>query len=71
MADGADGERAKNWSGTAAPYSRSFAHLCTGTITPLLDAVGEAIGGLDGKNCWMWAAVPEPLRARLPDSVHV
>lgn len=50
MADRTEGVRAKNWSGTAAPYSRSFAHLCAGTITPLLAAVGEAIGGLDGKN---------------------
>ena len=43
-----EGERSKNWSGTAAPYSRSFALLCAGTITPLLDAVGEAVGGLGG-----------------------
>jgi SAM-dependent methyltransferase len=44
----AEGERSKSWSGTAAPYSRSFALLCAGTIPPLLDAVGEAIGGLGG-----------------------
>lgn len=50
MEDGAEGERARSWSGTAAPYSRSFAHLCAGTIQPLLDAVGKAIGGIGGKD---------------------
>lgn len=50
MADRADGGRVGNWSGTAGHYSRSFARLCAGTIRPLLDAIGEAIGGLDGKN---------------------
>ncbi|WP_458112019.1 hypothetical protein M1D88_17440 [Arthrobacter sp. R1-13] len=49
MADRPEGERVKNWSGTAAPYSRSFARPCAGTVTPLLDAVGEAIGGLGGR----------------------
>lgn len=50
MADRADGHRAENWSGTAGPYSRSFARLCAGTINPLLTAIGEAVGGLDGKD---------------------
>jgi 2-polyprenyl-3-methyl-5-hydroxy-6-metoxy-1,4-benzoquinol methylase len=50
MADRTEGHRAGNWSGTAGPYSRSFARLCAGTISPLLTAVGEAIGGLDGKD---------------------
>ena len=34
MADRTEGHRAANWSGTAGPYSRSFARLCAGTISP-------------------------------------
>lgn len=38
-----------NWAGKGQPYSRSFAHLCAGAITPLLDAVEEVLGDLPGK----------------------
>jgi SAM-dependent methyltransferase len=37
------------WAGTARPYAMSFAHLCAGTIAPLLDAVEGAVGALAGK----------------------
>jgi SAM-dependent methyltransferase len=50
MADSADERSARNWSGTAGPYSRSFAHLCAGTIAPLLEGIGDVIGGLRGKD---------------------
>jgi SAM-dependent methyltransferase len=49
MADGADERSARIWSGTALPYSRSFAHLCAGTIGPLLGFLEQSVGGLRGK----------------------
>ena len=49
MGDGGDQRSAGIWSGTALPYSRSFAHLCAGTIGPLLRFLEESVGGLRGK----------------------
>jgi len=45
----ADVRGTTNWAGKGQPYAQSFAHLCAGTVTALLDAVEDAGGALAGK----------------------
>ena len=44
-----DARGTTNWAGKGQPYAKSFAHLCAGANTPLLDAVEDVVGALAGK----------------------
>jgi len=48
-AAGADQISADAWTGVGPSYAQSFAHLCAGTIAPLLEATAGILGPLSGR----------------------